>query len=128
MIWSGDLTLGIMHIDRQHERICRFADLLQMAKKDRTVARLALDFMFDHMAEHFVDEEDLMNTVDYPDRLHHQRLHIQGFDRFVQLRAQFLAGKVTSEHIAESFHGWVEHHILGADKELAEFVRGSPNV
>ena len=128
MIWSGDLTLGIQHIDRQHERICRFADLLQLASRDRTVARLALDFMFDHMAEHFVDEEDMMNTVNYPERLTHQRLHIQGFDRFVQLRAQFLAGKVSSEQIAESFHGWVEDHILREDRKLADFVKGSPNV
>lgn len=128
MIWENGLVLGIQHIDRQHERICRFADLLHVAGKDHMVARLALDFMFDHMAEHFVDEEALMEQHDYPDRIEHRRYHIQGFDRFVQLRALFLSGKVTPEQIAESFRGWVESHILGEDKKLAEFVKGSPNV
>lgn len=128
MIWDDGLTLGIKHIDRQHERICRFADLLHCASRDRMVARLALDFMFDHMAEHFVDEEALMEKSNYPDSLGHRRLHIQGFDRFVQLRALFLAGKVSSEEVAESFRGWVEDHILNEDRKLVEFIKGSSNV
>lgn len=128
MMWDEGLETGIEHVDQQHQKIMRAVDLLSSASYDRVTCRVLIDFCFDYMAEHFVDEEQIMEASNFPEIAAHRRLHIQGFDRFVNLRALFLNGKVSPEHIADAFQGWLENHILVEDRKIAAHIQGTKNV
>jgi len=126
--WRDEFALGVPEIDEQHKNLFAIANRayevlknqLLVDKYDQIVA--IFNELKDYTVYHFSYEEEYMKSIGYRKLLSHKVEH----DDFIQrinetdLRAidenqeQYLID--TLEFVVS----WIEKHILGVDKKIAE--------
>ena len=127
--WDSSLETGNELVDDQHRQVFAIVNELYDAivnHADRETQDEILDRAMSHVQRHFVDEEALMRSIDYPRLAEQQRLH-QGFS------AQ--AGRMSDEYrsgkkrlpitLAFFLYDWLVKHIRNEDVRIAEFIRSN---
>ncbi len=128
-IWRPDLATGIPDIDLQHEQLIANVSSLRSAAHDGDV-RLAegvLQYLEQYAAEHFAAEERAMWQAGYPDLDAHWSLHLAFATELARRRAEYRASADRASLLADLgrwMDAWLEEHVLGADAEMARFLRG----
>ena len=125
-MWSEKFEVGVTAIDDQHKQL--FALIAEL--RDGCRAGQSNDLIVDvlkgvvqYTHEHFSMEEMLMRQHGYPDYVTHRAIHQQLMIRANELlataqRSPTVGTLDTSRFLRE----WLEHHISGTDKRLAEFL------
>jgi len=129
MVWSKDLETGNTTVDGQHKDIFSLVNKVLEAntsldRKDRT--ETAMNFLADYAVRHFASEEELMTASMYPQYNQHKQQH----DDFVKEVIDFMGlyhkeGDTisVSETINNFVITWLKEHIMGSDKEMADFYK-----
>lgn len=124
--WNDMLATGHAGMDADHKNLVMlFNQLADSVKKrsDKIVSGDLLDKIIRHTKAHFELEERLMAEHHYPKTDQHTADHAQLIKRAINYKAKFDAGSPGSHipliHFPED---WLTLHIVGADKELAEFL------
>jgi hemerythrin-like metal-binding protein len=124
--WDDMLATGHADIDADHKiLIALFNQLTDSVRKrsGKAVTGDLLDDIIEHAKTHFAMEDRLMADHRYPKADQHAAEHVQLIKRAINFKAKFDVGSPGS-HI-EVIHfpeDWLTFHILGADKELGEFL------
>jgi hemerythrin len=87
----------------------------------------ALNRLGKHTREHFLREEDVMRTLDYPGFPAHKSEHdmlLAEFSMMVREIRESGQGRLEMVHL-EALKAWLMGHVLDVDRELAEFLKGA---
>ena len=93
LVWQEDWNSGNTQIDRQHQDLMQDANrLVRLALEDKSPEKLIreLDFMIEHINEHFAYEEQVLETVGYPELEAHQKEHERLVRELLQLKQSYL--------------------------------------
>lgn len=125
--WSDQLTVGVEEIDQQHQKLVQLINGLHnhmLAGDASSIMNKVLDRIVEYTGFHFETEEQLMQKYDYPNSEVHQHEHSDLVDTAVDLQQKLKSGHA---HITmETMHflqDWLQHHILGSDKRLADYLK-----
>ena len=130
-IWRPDLATGIRQIDQQHEELLANVSALREAARtgDLGLAEGVLVFLERYAAEHFATEERAMWDAGYPGLDGHWSLHLSFATELARRKAEYAACRSKALRLVEMgrwMNRWLEEHLLGADAEMARFLRGEP--
>jgi len=126
--WRPELATGIREVDMQHrELLVRIAALERAALAgDLLQADDALAYLDRYAAEHFATEENLMRGLGYPLLEAHRSLHAEFASQLGRRKAAYAEDRSQATllvELARWMEGWLGDHVLGADAEMARFVR-----
>jgi hemerythrin len=127
--WEDRLATGVANIDAQHKEIFkRFNALLKACETGKSRAEVVhvLNFVSNYIQVHFKMEEELQQSINFPDFTGHKRDHVQLTDRFKALEKSFASHGASVQLVMQTgklLAEWLIEHIQQKDMVLAEFVR-----
>ncbi len=129
MQWTEMLTIDGATVDHQHrglfDAVNAFHDAVAAGQEAGLVAT-TLDVLQAYGAEHFAEEESMLEQHAYPRLEPHRRQHQLFLQQITAFRGQLVAGGSGLGHSMSQFLGsWLVNHIMVADKAYASFLRGS---
>ncbi len=123
--WKSCYCVGHPKIDNQHRRLLALLNLLHEKVQARLSAALidkALIELINYAEEHFRDEEEVMERINYPHlaehRAEHERLVLEVF----AFKERFDKGLVSAHDFLEFLKGWLVEHILGSDLKIKHYL------
>ena len=124
--WSQSLLVGYEPIDREHEELVslinQFHDAVQQGRPRDEIDEL-LFTLADHVAGHFVHENQLMAASGYPDRGSHLQEHRQLIDRLDAVLDHFdLMPDAAFLEAIGFVDRWFTDHVVGADAKLGHYL------
>ncbi len=127
LTWTPDLSVGIDAIDRQHQRIVDYINMLHDARlrQDGEAVAAALDGLVDYTLTHFSFEEELLAEAQYRFAVPHKKVHQQFIRRIGDFQQRFALGEDLSAQIQEMLTEWLIKHIKHEDMDYAATVRVS---
>lgn len=123
MLWTKAMEGGIPIVDMQHKELFRQADELLSGGDEKKVKETLL-FLERYAVDHFATEERLQQHINYPRAAEHKRQHDDFTRDFLFLKAEFEQSGyslVTQLKLNRKVVAWLKEHIMGADKEFAEY-------
>jgi len=125
VLWTKDLSIGIEEVDDQHQylidRINRLWRALLEKRADGEVVWLIED-LHKYTQTHFVAEEALMRSFDYPKLEEHKRSH-RNFEDYIRTAAdEMIAGKPITMDLLHFLNDWLQKHIKVTDQDYARYV------
>lgn len=126
MNWREEFSVGITSIDRRHQRMIDLINQLEHGARtheESKTMRSVLSELFSYTRNHFKTEEALMRAYKYAGYASHRVEHQTLVKRVEDFRRKFEAGTLKDAHDLASFlMGWLEGHILGADKKYGPYL------
>lgn len=125
--WTPAFELGVEEMDRQHRQLVTILNGLHQAMlaggQPRALMRV-MEELIVYTKYHFTTEERLMAEAMYPGEQTHRQKHLALTAKVEQYAEEVLKGRATvSLSILQFLKDWLNKHILGTDKEFAEFIR-----
>lgn len=125
--WTPALEVGLEQMDRQHRQLVKILNELHQAmlagSHPRDVMRVMEELIL-YTKYHFNTEERLMAEAGYPGAARHRQKHQALTAKVEEFASEVLKGRATvSLSVLQFLKDWLNKHILGTDKEFAEFVK-----
>ena len=131
MLWKEKYRIGVPQIDEQHEelfkRVNDFVTTLRSEgewNKKINKVNETLNFMKDYVVEHFRDEEQLQESIGYPDAQPHKLLHVNMVNYVVEISEKY-ENEGYKEELMQQFAGkllaWLINHVAASDMKIAEY-------
>lgn len=130
--WTSELSVGIELIDRQHQELFdRFNQLLDACNQRRGKEQLVelFHFLDRYVAQHFREEEALMEEHAYPELADHCRQHREFAERLADLKSELDKSGPTVAvliHTNKTLLYWLTSHIKQVDTRLGAFLQKIP--
>jgi hemerythrin len=124
-LWTSDLDTGIAEIDAANRKIVDYINTLSSAKSsgDREALGRVLDSLLDHVCNHFLFEEHMMQQADYEYRVGHEKVHEIFAKKLADFRGRYHDGETPFEAVQDMLIHWVDEHIRNEDGMYAETVQ-----
>jgi len=125
-LWKPEYEIGNQTIDSEHQFLMETAQkVLNMncSEDDSVTVGENLAEVFKYIKYHFQHEETFMMYINYPDVLHHKKLHEELSERLRQIITQNSDFDVLLDKIKEFIQNWVIHHILEEDMKLRDYSK-----
>lgn len=126
--WAPSYDLGHEGIDAEH-RILRnlIVDFREAAIKGAPKEELIsiVDEIGKYAKFHFVNEENIMTEIKYPDQSHHVHLHDALIKEVNENLIKFKLGEIESNDMFEFLLNWFALHTSHEDKELVSYLHRS---
>lgn len=123
--WNDNLSVGIVEIDTQHQKLVSILNDLHAAMsqgKGALMAPAILKNLVEYTQVHFSTEERLMSQYGYPELASHRKQHQELTQKVLEFQAQYQAGQATlTLQLMTFLRDWLVNHILGTDKQYAPF-------
>jgi len=121
--WNEAYECGEATIDAQHRRLFELANKIIECAFEANQNRPALNALFEellhHVALHFTDEEEILESKHYAQLEPHKRAHAGLLSRAARLQQKAAAGDVTLGELVEFLaHDVVARHLLTAVREF----------
>jgi hemerythrin-like metal-binding protein len=127
IIWLNVYDTHIKSIDEQHRKLVDMINDLENARGTENEYKLVGELFFklvDYTQNHFSQEENLMSSANYPKLKEHQGQHKEFVNKIVDMLKSIKDGNVNINDKLNIFlMKWLINHILGYDKEFANFYR-----
>ena len=125
--WTPDLETGNETIDAQHRTLFAYAndlnDAMDSVDLDEDAVIECVWRLTDYVMEHFADEQELMESVHYPERGIHAGMHDRLTGETMRLTARVMRGElVVGAGVAVLVNTWMRVHILGADRTFVKYL------
>lgn len=126
LVWNERYNIGIDLIDREHEKLFHILNKLfdfgRQEEKSHWVCQEAVKYFKDHAIQHFADEEEYMDSVDYAGLATHRRIHKNFRERTLPALERELEQTGYSESSVSHFlgvcAGWLVGHTLVEDQMI----------
>lgn len=118
--------MGIPEMDAQHEEMAikLGAVTKAIAEGDTKTLAIRLDELIIFTAEHFRDEEQVLENANYGALPEHRRQHVQLSAQLHDLKARLASGKESPDAVlADSLWVWFSMHVLKGDRLAADRIR-----
>ena len=121
MDWSDEYSVMVHSMDVQHKKLIAMINDLNNAFSEgvsKSAVHTTLNSLITYVAEHFADEEKLMELVNYSDFSSHKKAHEIFASKAQQLQADFESGNVlVGADVMRFLKEWLVSHIMGTDKK-----------
>jgi len=128
LIWTPNYATGVRTIDGDHQVLFAMINKLHdSVAKNEAPLELAMLFrkLESYVESHFRREEDLLESVGYPDlenhRAQHRRLTAELADKIVA----YEAAPDDFDGLLEFLKAWLTGHVLKTDMAYVPFVEGA---
>jgi hemerythrin-like metal-binding protein len=122
--WSDKYLVGIDRIDSQHKALFSLiADFEQASARRASKRELSnlLEEISLYSRFHFKSEEDVMETLHYPDIEKHRDIHSALIESLSSMTLGFSIDSATPDRIRDWLVGWLTGPILSEDSRIAEY-------
>jgi hemerythrin len=128
MQWDEKYETGNEIVDRDHRQLFQLVQKVLDAAFDSHEEKVeeTLNFLADYALNHFAHEEQLMEESAYPDAEAHKALHNNFIKEFLLLKDRIVSESDTLRNhldINKVIVNWLNDHVLGSDKLMAEHYR-----
>ena len=125
-MWSDDLLLGNMVIDKQHKHLFTIVGgLLETYSNhdnvDKNTLIQTLNFLKEYTINHFDYEEKLQVSAKYSGYEEHKKLHKNLLDKLNQHERALIESDFSKEELktfASTLVSWLTHHVGVEDKKI----------
>ncbi|MCM1025304.1 MAG: response regulator [Roseburia sp.] len=129
--WQTQYELGVEVLDNEHKKLFRILNKLLVFEKQKLksqwVCREAVKYFKDHTLQHFLNEEEYMESVQYEGREMHKRIHKNFRETTLPALEKELEQTRYSDDAMEHFigvcTGWLVGHTLIEDRAI---ISGEP--
>jgi hemerythrin len=130
--WTNELSIGHEAIDEDHRHIFDTANRLQaeiLEDPDYSIVGEVLVELIEHTGGHFMREEILMQSIQFPGYEAHKREHTWLMDKVNELHRRFMTGRSNlSVEVSEFLRKSMVRHIMNSDMELGRSMRAAKEV
>lgn len=124
--WDKKFEVGVKEIDREHKQlfsiIKKLLKMIESQDKSEFACQEGIKYLNSHTIEHFVHEEEYMQSIGYPDYKIHKRIH----DNFRNTTLPALKEELDEMHYSDSavrhfigvIIGWLVSHTVTADMAI----------
>jgi hemerythrin-like metal-binding protein len=131
MKWLNEYNIGVSTIDQQHKKLAASITGLQHALTTTYVNRQmakTLKFLVDYTQHHFHEEEEVMQSVGFPDLEKHKQLHKDLVNDVRQILIR-LKNKETihAGDLIDFLIGWLQNHIIEEDQKIGRHIQRMKN-
>lgn len=124
--WTNKLSLGVPHIDKQHQRLVQLSNNL-VAAIQTGMAEDILEALFKELREytmfHFQDEELYMNQVGFPELDTHTKTHENLKKQVKDYQNELMANRdVSPSEVLKFLKGWLVDHIIYEDLRIGRYA------
>lgn len=123
--WKDSYRLGEPLIDQQHENLFVLANAM-LAARDQSQMRLCAMQLYQHVREHFADEESLMRRVNFPGYKAHVESHNNTLKRLGAISHAIGSNTVDTAVVVEFLNDWGLKHIPHDDAQVARYILQHP--
>ncbi|MEK6728705.1 MAG: bacteriohemerythrin [Planctomycetota bacterium] len=137
--WDNTYSVGIPHIDEQHEKLVSYINKLHQAmlrdEEDNVTSKI-LNELTDYIKNHFAGEEDLMVKTGFSDHdvttRHQYERHKMEHAEFTRkitdmIRKHYENKEYISVDLLTYLVEWLLNHIASIDKQYAAFIKNKHN-
>ena len=121
--WSGDLSVNVAEIDRQHKKLISLINELHdamKAGKGRETLEKIINGLIVYAETHFSTEEIYFDRFEYPDQAAHRAEHASFIRKVLVFRDDLEKRKLTlSIDIIIFLRDWLQNHIERTDKKYS---------
>ena len=125
MAWKEEFSVSVRLLDQQHKRLIELLNELYEGLKQqrgREVLGAVLFEMIKYAEIHFATEERLMQQHGFPGMEPHKLEHLILTNKVREFYNQYRQGNASTPlDVLQFLRNWLEHHILGTDKEYSAF-------
>ncbi len=121
--WEGKYALGIDKIDYEHQEILNLINGLIRAMNTKRGIKEAFIKLKDYTIMHFTEEEEYMQSINYPSYESHKRVHEKLLGALGKFAVELEAGRLQKDKLASFLKNWLFTHIMGIDAKYAEHGR-----
>jgi len=131
MQWLDEYNIGVSNIDRQHKKLTntlnRLQDSLTTTYVDKQMA-VTLKFMVSYTQHHFSEEEELMESIGYPDINQHKSQHKNLINevRIILLKLK-KREQINAKELIDFLITWLKDHIIEEDSKIGHYIRKLKN-
>lgn len=126
IIWNDRFNIGVEVIDKEHKKLFKIINKLLVfgedEEKSRWVCQEGIKYFKDHAMQHFVDEENYMQSINYSGFKMHKRIHDDFRNKTLPALEKELAQTGYSEDAVSHFlgvcTGWLLGHTLTEDRAI----------
>lgn len=124
-IWDERYNINNQKIDTQHKRLFELAAQVENAvfkfvKRDEL--KEILIELFTYMKEHFHDEEEFMQSIQYPRLYEHKQMHKNIIYEMSQLIQNIKTTNDLKEKLYSIMSNWLSKHILSHDVMIVTWI------
>ncbi len=128
--WSEGILIGHPIIDAEHnaiiEKINDLEALIGCDPEKENLAKLYGDVV-EYFSEHFIREEQIMQSAKYPDIDRHILSHDELFSELSKMAFLFENDiPETNNLILKFLHKWFFGHVVAFDRVFVEFLASQP--
>lgn len=131
MEWLDEYNTGIAKLDQQHKKLINAINRLQDALTTTYVNKqmaTTLKFLVSYTQHHFSEEEELMESIGYPEINHQKRLHIALIRDVREILLKLKnKEKINAKELINFLIGWLKGHIIEEDLKIGVYVRKLEN-
>ncbi|MBF0565859.1 MAG: bacteriohemerythrin [Nitrospirae bacterium] len=127
--WTDGLSTGFEEIDSRHKELIALIHKLSDrvdGKESLKQIGIAMDFLREHVVNHFRMEERYMETYGYYGRVNHKEQHRKFIEDLEAHQKRFyenMANSRTVQKIKWWICNWFVEHITKTDKNLGKFLK-----
>jgi diguanylate cyclase (GGDEF)-like protein/hemerythrin-like metal-binding protein len=129
LAWQDSFCCGNQLLDMQHQTLLRISnELLDAVLLTRPAPEISaiISRLLAEAAQHFRDEESILEEIGYPGRSHHVEEHTKLLAKGMELSEGFKASTLTMGDVFQFLvYEVVMRHMLEADREFFPFLNGS---
>ena len=126
MEWSDEYSVMVHSMDVQHKKLIAMINDLNSAFSEgvsKSAVHTTLNSLITYVAEHFAEEEKLMESVNYAELSSHKKTHETFANKALQLRADFESGNaLVGADVMRFLKEWLVSHIMGTDKKYGSVM------
>ncbi|MEO3946062.1 bacteriohemerythrin [Gorillibacterium sp. CAU 1737] len=128
IVWRDDLNIGVEAVDAQHQELVRkLNEFLEACTQQKGKEKLeeTLEFLLAYTAEHFHDEEALMQGNHYPRYEAHKAEHDRFINEVTAIQTQLKekgASVLTTIKLNRALVDWLINHIQKNDQLFGNFL------
>jgi hemerythrin-like metal-binding protein len=125
--WRESYSTGINSMDVQHQKLIELInELYKIMRKEKSseAIRTVLDEMVTYADNHLQEEEAILETNGYPDRVNHIAIHQSYRDQLKILMDEF--SEENEETVKDTYiflRKWWLGHIVAEDQKYGEFLK-----
>lgn len=125
--WADDMVIDHGPIDQDHRQLVDLVNALHTATTDgrgQEIVAKILDELVSYTVDHLRREEQLMESIKFPNLARHKIGHDKFMEQIRDLKHKYDAGSITvASQLSTVLRDWLSLHIRRNDKEMLVFLK-----
>ena len=119
--WSNLYQLNVSSMDEEHRTLIEKMNsfLLSLNSNNHAQITAAFNDLAGFTVKHFQDEEEYMESINFPDLDNHKKIHKDLIEKVLNYKEGLAKGKLNKQVISNFLKNWLALHIVGQDKKYA---------